>query len=334
LHELQLRLQRDGQFLPGKTLDDPADLASHATASASSRLILSELTPNKEWVCLDSNWAMLVPLTGGTRPGVAFEVSAEQAGALRVELRRSGKSGNFTPEELVEAIDIPFSKGESRITARFASQVSNDRYHFIKLCEDPSVRVRVSDMRLTGILAVTTAFNKAVASSSVQEPPAGIGIDRFEFWLPKRRPEGRNLAMSFEPPIDHFGPANVIGGPSRPVDAPNAWVADPADPNPELHLDWEAPVELGRARIEFDPDWDHPMESVLMTHPEEVVPFMVKDFDLLDDGGGVIHSVRDHHGAIHEWKPDAPITTKRLTLRVLSTHGAPAAVFRVAVFRE
>ncbi len=39
------------------------------------------------------------------------------------------------------------------------------------------------DTRLTGVLAVTTAFNKAVAKSSVQEPPANIGIDRFEFWL-------------------------------------------------------------------------------------------------------------------------------------------------------
>ncbi len=57
------------------------------------------------------------------------------------------------------------------------------------------------------------AFNKAVAKSSVQEPPADIGIDRFEFWLPKRRPDGLNLAMTFEPSIDQFGPANVIGGP-------------------------------------------------------------------------------------------------------------------------
>jgi hypothetical protein len=74
------------------------------------------------------------------------------------------------------------------------------------------------------------------------------------------------------------------------------------------------------------------MESVLMTHPEEVVPFMVKDFDLVDDGGKIVHSVRDHHGASHEWRPETPLLTKRLTLRVLATHGAPAAVFRVRVF--
>lgn len=334
LRELQLQLQRDGQFLPGKNLADRTDLATRATASASSRLVLSELAPNHAWVRLDSNWAMLVPLANDTRPAFSFEVSAEQAGALRVELRRSLKSGNFTPEVLVDAINIPFSEGQSTLTARFAMPIAKDGYHFIKLCEDPSVRVRVSDERLTGVLAVTTAFNKAVAKSSVQEPPADIGIDRFEFWLPKRRPDGCNLAMTFEPPLDHFGPNNVIGGPSRPVDAPNAWVADPADPQPELHLDWDAALQIGRVRIEFDPDWDHPMESVLMTHPEEVVPFMVKDFDLIDDGGRIVHSVRDHHSASHEWKPEQVLTTKRLTLRVLATHGAPAAVFRVSCFSK
>lgn len=329
LRDLQLRLQRDGQFLPGKTIADPADLAAHATVSASSHCVLSELKPNKAWVRLDNNWAMIVPLTKGTRQTVSFELAAEQTGVLRIELRRSEKSGNFTPEVLVEALDIPFSEGESRITARFSTSVPEDGYYFIKLCEDPSVRVRVSDERLTGIVAATTAYNKAVAKSSVQEPPPGIGIDRFEFWLPKRRPEGRNLAMTFDPPIDLFAPSNVTSGFSRPVDAPNAWVADPNDSHPELHLKWEAPREIKRVRIEFDPDWDHPMESVLMTHPEEIVPFMVKDFDLIDDGGRIVHSVRDHHGALHEWSFEKPLLTTRLTLRVLATHGAPAAVFRI-----
>lgn len=334
LTELQIRLQRDGQFLPGKVLKDPADLALRAEASASSRLILSELAPGKAWIRLDSSWAMLVPLATGVVPEFSIEISAEQAGALRFELRRSERSGNFTPEELVDAIHVPFSEGQSILSARFASPISKGGYHFIKLCEDPSVRVRLSDARVTGVLSVTTAFNKAVAKSSVQEPPAGIGIDRFEFWLPKRRPDGLNLAMGFEPAMDHFGPGNVLGGPSRPVDAPNAWVADPGDPNPELHLTWDSAVEIGRVRIEFDPDWDHPMETVLMTHPEEVVPFMVKDFDLLDDSGNILQSVRDHHGAMHEWKAPSSISTKRLTLRISATHGAPAAVFRVQVFAK
>jgi len=334
LREFQLRLQRDGQFLPGKVLDDPADLAARAHASASSSLKLAGLAPNSAWVCLDSAWAMLVPLTRGTRPTISFEVSAEQAGALRIELRRSVKPGNFTPEVLVEAIEVPFSEGRSTVRAGFGAAVEVDAYYFFKVCEDPAVRIKVSDQRITGIVAVTNAFNKAVATSSVQSPPPGIGIDTFEFWLPKRRPEGRNLAMGFEPAIDLFGPHNAITGPARPIDAPNAWVADPADPSPELHLAWDAPKAIRRVIFEFDPDWDHPMESVLMTHPEEVVPFMVKDFDLIDDSGTIVHSVRDHHGARCEWHAAPGFATSRLTLRVLATHGAPAAVFRVRCFGE
>jgi hypothetical protein len=332
LREFQLRLQRDGQFLPGKSIDDPADLSARATATASSSLKLSALSPNKAWVCLDSAWAMLVPLSRGTRSTISFEVSAEQAGALRVELRRSLKPGNFTPEVLVEAIEVPFSEGQSLVSASFGTAVDLDGYYFFKVCEDPSVRIKVSDQRITGVVAVTNAFNKAVATSNVQSPPDGIGIDTFEFWLPKRRPEGRNLAMGFEPAIDLFGPHNAIAGPARPIDAPNAWVADPADPCPELHLAWDAPLAIGRVILEFDPDWDHPMESVLMTHPEEVVPFMVKDFDLIDDAGTVLQSVRDHHGARYEWHAAPGFATSRLTLRVLATHGAPAAVLRVRCF--
>jgi hypothetical protein len=330
LREFQIRLQRDGQFLPGKVLEDSADLASKASVSASSHLVLSELQANKSWVRLDSGWAMLVPLQQGSRPSVSFEVSAEQAGALRVELRRSTKPGNFTPEETIEALEIPFSGGQSHVTAAFAQPVERAGYHFLKLCEHPDVQVKVSDDRVTGVLAVTNAFNKSVASSSLQSPPPGIGIDTFEFWLPKRRPDGRNLAMRFDPPLDVYAPGNVVTGPARPVDAPHAWVADPSDVEPELRLAWSEAVELGRVIVEFDPDWDHPMESVLMTHPEEVVPFMAKDFDLLDGEGNVLDSARDHHDARFEWR--GRVTTDRLTLRVLATHGAPVAVFRVRCF--
>ena len=332
LNELQLRLQRDGQFLPNKIIADPDDLAAHATASASSQCVLSELPANDTWMSLESACAMLLPLAVGATPTFTIEVSVEETKTLRMELLRSLKAGNFTPEVMLDSIEIPLTQGSSRITARFQASIKKDAYYFVKLCEDPSVKVRLSDLRLSGVLSATTAFNKAVAKSSVQEPPADIGIDRFEFWLPKRRPHGLNLAMTFDPPIDAFSPANVIGGHARPVNAPNAWVADPSDPKPELHLKWSTPQNIARVQIEFDPDWDHPMESVLMTHPEEIVPFMVKDFDLLDDAGTVIVAVRDNHSARYLHTFENCIISSQITLRIHNTHGTSAAVFRMRVF--
>jgi hypothetical protein len=262
----------------------------------------------------------------------SYELVADAPTTIRAELRRAGRCGNFTPDETLESIELPVPAGGSRPEIRFRQPLDRTGYYFVQLHENPSVSVRLSDQRITGIVSVTNAFNKAVAKSSVQSPPAGIGIDTFEFWLPKRRPAGQNLAMTISPALAGFAPANVTRGPARPTTTPNAWVADPADPHPELSLEWPDPVEISRVIVEFDPDWDHPMESVLMTHPEETVPFMVRDFDLLDDEGNVLTEVRNNHSARCEATFAPGRSVSQLRLRILSTHGTPAAVFRVRVF--
>jgi len=133
------------------------------------------------------------------------------------------------------------------------------------------------------------------------------------------------------PPIAVFNEVNVLTGPSRPTELTNAWVADPADLTPELVLEWGDPVEVSRVIVEFDPDWDHPMESVLMTHPEEVAPFMVKDFEVLTGDGETLAEVKNHHGARYVLELDQIKTIQTLTLKIYATHGAPAAVFRLRV---
>jgi len=71
---------------------------------------------------------------------------------------------------------------------------------------------------------------------------------------------------------------------------------------------------------------------VLMTHPEEVSPFMVKDFDLVDASGSTLAAVRDHHSGRFSLDLPEAITTTSLTLQILATHGNPAALFRVRVY--
>jgi hypothetical protein len=332
LRELQLRLDRSGQFLPDLAVTDPADLAASATVTASSELKLSQIPANNDWITLESGWAMLLPLVPGACPTFGFQCTAEAATKLRVELRRSNKVANFTPDETLEVLELDLPAGESNPQIHFTQPIDRAGYYFVQLCENPAISARQSDQRLTGIIAVTSACNRQVATSNLQSPPDGIGIDTFEFWLPKRRPAGHNLAVTIEPPLAGFPPHEVTHGPARPTTAPNAWVADPRDAAPELHLTWAQPVSISRLTIEFDPDWDHAMESVLMTHPEETVPFLVKDFDLLDEAGAIVLEARGNHSARFLHSFETSLHTSKLTLRIHATHGAPAAVFRVRVF--
>lgn len=334
LRLLQTRLDRAGQFLPGIEIADTEDLAVTATMTASSTLSLSQLVGGETWKTLDFATAMLLPLSKGDCPTFGFEVEASEATTLEFTLMRASDAKHFTPNVCLAEQSLTLKPGLQSVSLTFPVPIDRAGYYFIKIGQNSSVRVRESEQRLTGVLSVSAEYNTKVATSSVQSPPEGIGIDRFEFWLPQRRPEGRNLAITIEPALEAFTVKQLTDGPARPTDAVNAWVADFEDPEPTLVADWDAPVQIGRVIIEFDPDWDHPMESVLMTHPEEVVPFMVKDFDLLDADGNIIVEVRDHHGAHFDHHLSQPLMGSGIRIQVHATHGAPAAIFRLRVYES
>src|SRR5207302_1638946 len=96
-------------------------------------------------------------------------------------------------------------------------------------------------------------------------------------------------------PLSCFSPSNVTNGVARPTSQPNAWVADPTDPSPSLTLRWKAPQTISRIELSFDTDFDHPMETTLLGHPERVSPFCVKAFTILDGSGRELARIQDNH---------------------------------------
>lgn len=239
-------------------------------------------------------------------------------------------SHSGTPTET--GVDLVRLKDEL-VEIDFHAALDEAQYACVCFKANPAVRLRLSDHRLTGVLALTQQGNTKVAKGSVQQPPEGIGIDTFEFWLPKRRPNGRNLAMTFDPPLAQTGPDQLTKGPSRPTTGPNAWIADPTDPSPAAVLTWSEAQAISRIELEFDTDFDHPMESVLMGHPENVMPFCVRSYRVLDDAGRTVAQCADNHQSRNVIELDQPVTTKQL--RVEIDHPlphTPAAMFRVKCF--
>ncbi|MCX6628931.1 MAG: FAD-dependent oxidoreductase [Candidatus Solibacter sp.] len=331
--ELQRELLKRGQHIPGLALHDPGDLARLASVLTSSCFELEELPPSSDVQPLDVSRAMLLPVAAGRIPALTILVDVERATALDVEVRGSCRPANFTPEITLHRQRIELSPGRAQ-TVHIASEVSIESPRYLTYCllKNDDVSVYLSDLRVTGVLSLAQSMNKAVAKGTRQQPPEGSGIDSFEFWLPGRRPGGKNLAGSAEPPLRAFCGANVTNGVARPGLQPNAWVAAADDPAPSICLRWQEPCTIARIELVFDTDFDHPMESVLMGHPERDMPFCVKHYRVRDDTGALLFECTDNHQTRNTVHLPAPAATTELRIEILETHGAPAAIFELRCY--
>lgn len=362
MKELQRSLFRTGHHIPGVQIDDSDDLAAKAKLTASSSLSLEELSPIEEWVDLSSPRGILFPVPAGEMPQVSFRVRTRKPAALRAELRVCSRPESFTPDitlakcervlhcTSVSAVNsatgphhgpnqydsetmVDFEGLFEQVDFDFPVNFEQETYVTVCLFGTSDVQIQLSDHRLTGVLSVSHRMNSKVATAAVQNPPADLGIDSFEFWLPERRPHGKNLAVTFTPPIDVFQPDRVTYGPERPTQTANCWIADWEDDAPWLEFSWPSPQTLHTVTVCVDNDFDHPLESVLMGSPERTMPFCVPGITLLDERREVIGSVEENHQSRVQFDFSTPVTSRRLRIQ-LKRHssGTPAALFRVRIF--
>jgi len=334
MRQLQQALLRAGQYIPGIALREPDDLVPSAEILASSRLRLDLLPDDGPPERLDDSWAMLLPLRAGPIPGLKLRVDVERPTSLRIEFRTSSRLGNFTPDRTLARQTIGLLPGADQpVTVEFSAELDQPQYAFVCVMRNPDVSVHTSETRVTGVLAVTNRCNGAVATSSVQMPPPDSGIESFEYWIPMRRPGGRNLAIELEPSLDAFGPNSLRSGVDRPTTRPNAWVAAMDDPSPTLTLRWPEPQTIGRIELVFDTDYDHPMESVLMGHPERVMPFCVRHYRVLDAAGNVLAEGHDNHQSRQVIVLDPAVTTDMLQIALTApAPNVPAALMAVRCY--
>ncbi len=336
IHELQQKLLRTGQYIPCLKLNDSGNLAVKAKISATSQMRLSELADGGPLLKLNESWAMMLPVAAGAMPKVSFILDVDKPTALQMELRVSSSPENHTPDVTLSAKTVKLNIGKNQtVTADFDVTIDCPRYAFVCLMANEHITAHCSEQRLTGVLSVTNKFNGKVATSNCQNPPDDIGVEKFEFWLPLRRPKGHNLAIKIEPPINVFQPENIINGIGRPASNPNAWVSDFNDTKPGLTLSWPKPQTIGRIELTFDTDFDHPMESVQMGHSEDVMPFCVRRYRILDASGQEIYKKDDNYQTHNTISLNPPIKTNRITVELAApSTEIPAAVFDVRCYEN
>ena len=305
---LQSLLVKNGNFIPGIAVAVEDNLADSAEISVSSVLELDDLPADGTWFGLDYPIAQLIPVNGKV-PVVRMNVKADNATRLVMELRSSSKSENYTPDTIDAVLEFDLKKDENEIVADFSYSYATPRYAFICLMKNPEISVPMSGRLVTGLTAVYNYINPAVSNFGKQVPPEGIGVEEFEFWCPKRRPESKNIAMSFAPSLASFNSENLRNSYYRPYIGTNAWVAAFDDARPEVCFKWNGRKQIKTIILYFDTDTDQAMETVQMGHFDACVPTCYREYIIRDSEGKELYHITGNHQTLNVLELDQPVTT-------------------------
>lgn len=329
--ELQRELLRTGQHIPQHVLQDPDDLVAAAQLTASSELTLGSLPDDGAPVRLDHDLGQLLPLPAGPVPQLGLRLDVAASTTLRVELRCGSRPDDYTPDQVLGTCAVDLDPGPDQLVKLdLAATLPVASYVVVCLLAEENLSVHVSDRVVTGLIPVQHRKDQPTDETA--------GSPGLEFWAPVRRPAGRNLALTLDPPVRIGDVAQVANGLDRPTASSNAWIADLDDPAPELLATWPVSRRIGRIELRFDTDFDHAMESVLYTQPEDAMPHCVQDFTVTVDtaaGPQTLAAVRDHHQTCWTLSLDEPVSTDRLRVAVHRVNGnAPAAIFSLRAYAD
>ncbi|NWJ51438.1 MAG: FAD-dependent oxidoreductase [Bacteroidetes bacterium] len=329
---LQQKLNLNGQSIPGLPIKNDQNLASKAIIVTSSELSLSQIPFDGPWYTLDSSTAQLLPLEKNTKYSFDIDIDANTPTILDIELQISSKNFNYTPDILLEEKNIALKEGVQKLKISFTKELKENQYAFIIFRKNPEVKIRCSEMRMTGILSVFNKTNPAVNNFGKQKPPQNSGFDIFEFWCPERRPLGNNLAMNITPALKCFTKENLINGFTRPYIKPNAWIASTEDKKPSMTLKWDKMQTIKSLTLYFDTDFDHPMESTQMGHPENVIPFCIRNYKIKNAKGEIIFEKSGNYQTINKWVPTTALETNILYIEFENAKkNVPVSLFGIYV---
>ena len=327
--ELRLALEDNGHFVPGCMDEDRTNLLHSATVVPSSIFTFNGFSP-VSFKKLEYPIGLMFPVQGRI-PAFMVSISADEPAEVKVELRKSEKRQNYTPDQTLESKVFKIAAGEQKLRVEFDSMIENEQYVMVSVSSDKDISVGMSDRILTGVVTVLNQQNRAVSNLGRQVSDGTNGFDSFEFWCPERRPQASNLALEFEQSMNIFSVEKMKNACKRAYISSNAWAADPLDCTPSMLLKWDTAQTISEITLFFDADFDHAMEPIQLQHPENVVPQCVQSVTVSDADGNILYSSDDNHSAVCRIVLDEPVVTDGLNVCLRHTRNAPASMFHIIV---
>lgn len=315
--ELQQRLLRDDQYIPGIVNEDPHDLARNAKVSASSTMRFEEWRQEDirsgDRHPLNTPRAVMFP-RGAHREltAVSLLLTSDRPDPTPLTLHvRAAKTGRILPQtgELTTAT-VPVPPGGE---------------HWVKF----PVRCTVD----TPFIWVWLPAAQGISWRLVQNPPLGAAraYGAEGRWT---RVPGQAYAAAFDPPLSFpvdCSAAHVTNGVTRIVgEKTNLWASDPHRGLPQwVELRWEEPVRFTTVSLTFDTNLNAPWHNIPLP-PECVRNYRVEYF-----GNGNWKPVATVTGnfqrrRVHRFPA---VTSARLRVTITATNGGRSArLFEIRVY--
>lgn len=288
IKELQKELILSGQHIPDISVENPA--TSKAEITASSTMELQIMGFESGYLPLDRDKAVIVPVNG-ISPEISVKYKAHRDTTLIVELRTSAKMENYLPEILLESQAHNILTGEGELYINFEPS-ADKAFAFITFLKNENVELMMSNALISSILTIEKRGR--------QVPPENYGVEEFDFWTPRRRPDYKNIALKFHNRLSSFSTDNLKTTVFRPFVTSNCWIAEMNDKNPWLLLKWNEAQKINKIRLFFDVDYDHPLESAHREQPENIMPYCVRKFNIRDQNGTLLCDVENNYQAVYD----------------------------------
>lgn len=323
INTLQQQLISKGFYIP--RLSSTTHFAG--TITASSTYQVQSVKKNAGYRQLAESQALMLPIKSGEQlPDITLAITAVKTTTLKARLLTATKPFNHTPEIVNTGHDIAIEKGDNEYVLSFNYISPIDQYLFIKLEENLDLAIASSTTELPAILTVYNTVNPKVAKQPKQIANGDWGVDEFEFWLPKRRPNKYLPAFKLNRPLQAYAAENMLNGQLRPNDHSHAWAPSEEDRNPTVTLTFPSPTTLDHITLMFDNDFDHAMETAQWGHHENVSPNCVKDYDLYIDGQ-LYKQVKGNHLSTNLHQIELLNQVQCIEIKIHSTHGGLACIY-------
>ncbi|MBN2449654.1 MAG: FAD-dependent oxidoreductase [Lentisphaeria bacterium] len=320
--DLQQRLLRMDQSIPGIRNQDPADLALKATVAASSEMSHSRFRRS------DVHSAEAFELT--TSRGMSFRVPPEgRVDAVFVLLESRRPDPTPLTLGLREGQAGADFAAAADVAAATATVPANGR-HWVRFAFGQPLRAPFAWVwlpRTEGIHWVLMTHAPRGSHRAWGLKPEG-GAEAVV--------SGQYMALYTEPNTGdaaEFRAAFVTNGLTRPGETDtNLWASDPEEALPQwIELRWAKAVTIGAVSVTFDTDMNNRWHDVAL------VPQCARNYEVAVPRGDAWQTVvtETENFQRHRQHRFAPVTTDRLRLTVSATHGdASACVYEIRAYEE